>query len=424
MLVKTSRRKFFENILLQTAHAGVFGSALSRSSNSKAQGLVLPHILTIHCHGGWDPTMVFDPKLNITGYAQEANTSILSSPSGISFLHHADRPAVQTFFDTHGTRVAVINGINCRSMSHEQAKLKSSASIDPNTGLMTDWLSVYASRIASHLTIPHLNMDAPYAPGLLGSNCINLSLSNLNTLNQLNFESDKAITSTTSGLIRSLREWSYTSLRDSSTLAGIDGQKSAMPINHLIRSKLLLDTFNGITFSDNDSDFLKRALLALTLFQAGHCQVASIGSLPDDGWDTHRNNYSIQSTNYQSLFSDLDTILTTATNLGILNKLIIVVKSELGRGAQLNSSDGKEHWSFTSGMVVGDIFKGGQTFHSTNNYFVAEQIDPLLGVSLAETNTYLNWEHIFGAIFLMSGVAPDSVWPGIRVAAMILKEIT
>lgn len=418
--MKATRRSFIKKSIAGGAlsHIPMLGKTALGQSNS------LPFILTIHCKGGYDPTMVFDPKAGIAGIAQEPGAATLTSASGIKFTHHPDRPAVQDFFDLYGANCCIVNGITTKSMTHEQALLSSSTSLDPDTGLQTDILLQYSARIASYKQIPHLAIESSCLMGFKGNNAIQIDMNEVSNIQNYS-TTNMALDSTSNQLITSYLQGNFQTLLNSSTQAGVDGQKSsALYYNHT-RSSNLKEVFDAITYKDTDSNFLKSAILALECFKRDKTQSAAIThDGPNSiGWDSHENHFARQSTNFEDLFSELTEILAYADTLGIRSNLHIVIKSDVGRAPYLNSLSGKDHWAFTSGMIISEKFKGGQTLHTTDALLKAAIIDPLVGRSLPDTSVYLSWNHIYAALLLISGMAPETIWPGIRPAVFLLKEL-
>ena len=79
-----------------------------------------------------------------------------------------------------------------------------------------------------------------------------------------------------------------------------------------------------------------------------------------EGWDTHQG-IELQSLNFADLFTYLDGILSDlAAREGLADRVTIVVFSEMGRAPQLNTWGGKDHWTFTSAMLIGAGIAGGQ----------------------------------------------------------------
>ncbi|MEO0605355.1 MAG: DUF1501 domain-containing protein, partial [Myxococcota bacterium] len=82
-------------------------------------------------------------------------------------------------------------------------------------------------------------------------------------------------------------------------------------------------------------------------------------------WDSHDNNDPTQSANFERTFSGLARLLETlratpGTTPGatLMEETVVVVMSEMGRTPRLNGFAGKDHWPYTSWMLVGDGITG------------------------------------------------------------------
>ena len=74
---------------------------------------------------------------------------------------------------------------------------------------------------------------------------------------------------------------------------------------------------------------------------------------------------------FDHLFARLSTIVDTlrstngADGAPLLQNTMIAVLSEMGRTPQLNQSQGKDHWPFTSAMLISDGCEGGRVLGAT-----------------------------------------------------------
>jgi uncharacterized protein (DUF1501 family) len=175
-----------------------------------------------------------------------------------------------------------------------------------------------------------------------------------------------------------------------------------------------------------------KSTLDNNLMLAGHflandySQCISIQAGSPLQWDTHHNNATEQSSNFESLFSALNSLLSSV-NSGSLsalsNNLTIVVKSELGRSPQLNSSlkKGKSHWPFTSTMLWGTGINGGKTFGETDNRLRGLPINPIFGEVNGTGAIPLEMKHIFAALYNLFGIPSTLLMPDTTPASMLLS---
>ena len=73
----------------------------------------------------------------------------------------------------------------------------------------------------------------------------------------------------------------------------------------------------------------------------------------DNGyWDTHGQNRQ-QTRLHSDLFEGLGQLLAELEAAGIRDDTVVLVLSEMGRSPLLNDIAGKDHWPYTSAMMIG-----------------------------------------------------------------------
>ena len=147
----------------------------------------------------------------------------------------------------------------------------------------------------------------------------------------------------------------------------------------------------------------QQAEIALASFKAGVCVSAnlSIGQ-----FDSHANNDRDQMKLIPELLAGIDYMLRRAEELGIRDKLVVVVQSEMGRTPNYNKGDGKDHWSIGSIMFLGAGIKGNRVVGSTDDGQFLHPIDPdTLAVSGdAEKGLRVRPEHVHQALREFAGI--------------------
>src|SRR6185503_6894148 len=108
----------------------------------------------------------------------------------------------------------------------------------------------------------------------------------------------------------------------------------------------------------------QQAEIALASFKAGVCVSAnlSIGQ-----FDSHANNDRDQMKLIPELLAGVDYTLRRAEELGIRDKLVVIIQSEMGRTPNYNKGEGKDHWSIGSAMFLGAGIKGNRIVGATDN---------------------------------------------------------
>ena len=134
--------------------------------DAQAQGTTEPRfLLLIYASGGWDPTMVFDNKIASPNVNVPSGTTGATGGGNIPYVHHADRPAVRTWFDNYGSNAVIINGVHTPALDPNGAFRSMFTAIPPGKFRPIDFMTYYAASLRPNFLAPHIVFDAPYASG-------------------------------------------------------------------------------------------------------------------------------------------------------------------------------------------------------------------------------------------------------------------
>jgi hypothetical protein len=103
-------------------------------------------------------------------------------------------------------------------------------------------------------------------------------------------------------------------------------------------------------------------------------------------------------------------MMTRAEEIGIRDRLIVIIQSEMGRTPWYNGTGGKDHWSITSMMAMGQGIRGnrviGQTTVNPDSGFdqSAAVIDPTT-LENTRDGIHIRPEHIQQAQRELLGIA-------------------
>lgn len=420
---KISRRNAIKRLAQLTAVTGVGAPGLSKVFANPRELGFSPYILTIHCDGGWDPTMVFDNKISSSLVTTEPGSTVSLGAGNLPYIANANRPSVSSFFNQYGSNATIINGITSNSLSHDQAKLYASASFSPETNRYTDWLSFYATQLGSSLPLPHVVIDAPYLPGPYSnftSYLTDAMIAEYQT-EPLTGSSTLAETSLTS--LTSYLQKAYVATLDNNIGTYLDSEKIQAITYSVIKEDYLKTALRSITLDNAKSTFSNHGKIAINLFAKGYSQSVSLQAGKPREWDTHRNHFTKQSTSFEMLFSGLLDILSEADTLGILDKLTIVVKSEMGRAPKINSSEqnGKDHWAYTSSLLWGAGIAKAKVIGATDDSLIGYKINPIFGSYTDPDTTNLNLNHIYAGLFSITGIPYSILMPDIQPASIAVS---
>jgi uncharacterized protein (DUF1501 family) len=107
-----------------------------------------------------------------------------------------------------------------------------------------------------------------------------------------------------------------------------------------------------VSSTDKDgfnNPLLRQAHLALVSCSAG---LTVAFDLEIGGFDTHQGHDARHSTGFMQLTNGIQFLWDTAEELGIADRLVVMVGSDFGRTPWYNDGQGKDHWPVTSVMLM------------------------------------------------------------------------
>ncbi len=373
--------------------------------------------LFVFASGGWDPTWCFAPGLDPSrvdgdpsGYASEA--------AGLPFVESAARPSVRELLERYGDRAAFINGLEVRSLTHERCRRL--LFCGEGEGEADDWAATIAAS-APGWSLPHLVLTGPSFTAAHASSVVRLGPNNqLADLLSGAFTGRSDTPLVVPGAGASAAAQAFARRRAEVWAASQEaGQPAAI-------ATALLSAYDRVDLVRAEADLLDlgdlgtnrlvrvpdRAAAALQCFEVGYSRCALVEHLGlfDHGWDTHSAN-SNQGINFELLFADLLEILDDlaarpgAAGGTLLDETTVVVLSEMGRTARLNAAGGKDHWTFTSAMLIGAGVRGGTVVGAFDDALHGQPVN--LGTGAAEREgTALTPEHLGATLYTLAGLDP------------------
>ena len=145
----------------------------------------------------------------------------------------------------------------------------------------------------------------------------------------------------------------------------------------------------------------QQAEIALASFKAGVCVSAnlSIGQ-----FDSHANNDRDQLKLIPELLEGLAFILHRAEELQIRERLVVIAQSEMGRTPTYNNGNGKDHWSIGSIMFLGPRIQGDRVIGATDDGQFAVRINPQTLTLQPTDGLQLRPEHMLHALRQFAGI--------------------
>ena len=165
--------------------------------------------------------------------------------------------------------------------------------------------------------------------------------------------------------------------------------------------------------------------LAVDALSMGISRCAMLSS--DYNWDTHSENDTGQSDNFQNLFTNLNELMellaaTPGTSKDFLiDETLVVVLSEMGRTPQLNGDDGKDHWPYTSVLMTGPRITSNRVVGDYDSLYYGKKIDRETG-ELYEGGHDLNVEELGATLMLAAGIDPNDHLTGVQGISGIIED--
>jgi uncharacterized protein (DUF1501 family) len=326
--------------------------------------------LFLFCKGGWDQTWAFAPVFG-SPYVDMPVDGVADEVGGIPFVDADARPQFRAFLERHAHRTAILNGIEVPSVAHDGCtRIVSTGTVVEGHD---DWASILAGNASGDPMLPLVHFAGPSYAATYASSVVRVGgrnqLVDLLSPDVLT-RSDLPVTPPGASVeaLMDARVSALAQARASAAGAGWERrlyEGAAVAEERLARLKTL-----GFGSSVATSASLQDQVdLALDYLAAGHARVAMVQYAAWDGvfngWDTH-TAIDLQGNHYSELF---DVLLAAVDRAEVepgpdggtlLDELVVVVFSEMGRYPLLNGDGGKDHWTWTSAMLVGSGVAGGR----------------------------------------------------------------
>ncbi|MFT4976946.1 MAG: hypothetical protein ACI8S6_002851 [Myxococcota bacterium] len=383
-------------------------------------------ILFVVSYGGWDPTRVFADEFWNPNVDMERSAGPVSI-GGLTYISHAERPSVDQFFAQHHSRTLILNGLQVPSVAHENClRLVMTGSTSSERA---DWPSIVAHEQAADYALPHIVIQGPAFPGAAGS----------------------AVTRTgSSGQLEGLLDGSILGWSDDYTRAPsvtAEDQMDAYLARRLaavaethpaasMRSRAAsyqaaqarargLKDLGGVLDWSGGTDLGAQIDLAVGALSLGVSRCAMLSS--NYGWDSHTDNDAVQSTNFEGLFSNLSELMDRLAaapgqrTASLADETLVVVLSEMGRTPQLNPDNGKDHWPYTSAMLIGPRITGDRVVGAFDGFYYGRRIDRATG-EVDDGGHDLSVEELGATLMLAAGIDPGDHLTGVQGIAGVIQD--
>jgi hypothetical protein len=367
----------------------------------------------LFCKGGWDTTYAFTPAADTPGVEGDPD-GVAAEAGGIRFVDSEARPSVRAFFETHGPRTCLINGLEVRSITHDRCTrfLMTGRADDASD----DWPTLIAASSAETLLLPHLAMSGPVFLSEHAASVVRMGPGGqLPAL--LSGEALSSSDLSVSALEDELEALVSAHLQDRAAAleAGGEGRTArfARGYGQALRDVEALGAYADklALGADMDQALCGQDTLAeidtlLESFSLGlsRCGIVQYAGVCAGTFDTHSVN-SQQSEHLEELFGVLDYLMAGVSARGLEERVTAVVVSEMGREPLLNADGGKGHWTFTSALLVGAGVRGGQVVGGMDGDFFGQKIDLASGEA-TDGGERLTSSHLGATLLALADVDP------------------
>ncbi len=366
-----------------------------------------PYYIVFNASGGWDTTYLMDPKGvgEINRLYKEGDILTKGAHKfAPNAAHKEGGVSNEDFYKEFGDELLVLNGIDYSVNNHSPgARYMATGKLDSLA------YPTFAALVAackgpscplSFLTFGNYsntgNLVAmsrvPYLPSLQKVANADGIDGNARSLYHDDFVTQR--------IERALKEQTDAQL-SKAVLPRIERAESMLYAAQL-NSKALERVTPYIPKSIPKGRLSQQAEIALASFKAGVCVSAN---LTIGQFDSHANNDKDQMKLIPEFLAGIAYTMRRAEELGIRDKLVVVIQSEMGRTPTYNKGNGKDHWSIGSIMFMGRGIRGNRVIGATDAGQFAVPIDATTLALDKDKGTRVRPEHLHLALREFADIA-------------------
>jgi hypothetical protein len=376
--------------------------------------------------GAWETTTVFDPHFGTNMIDMDPDTYI-KTVGNLKHTGGMDRPNTERFFQRWGRKTSIVNGLDAHSVGHASGTQLTLTGTSASS--YSDWPTTLAANGKGEYPLPHLVFSGPNFAGNDGSAVVRAGGGTLLDLitASINGSSDNptpVFDPPADSIVDAFVHKKIANFSAKHEIAGGDSYRRADAfLNNTERAMEIESRQFEAGLNDLGNSMLDQALKATEMMRLGLTRTAMI-RIPG-GWDCH-GGVQVNAPQFENFFMALDTLMehmSTTPGLStqyLADEVVIVAMSEFGRTPLLNGGGGKDHWPFTSSLIIGSGVRGGHSVGATDDALIGLPVDFRTGQ--ADNNgTLLGTEHLGTAILKLGGLDPEQYLPGIEPFEAILR---
>jgi hypothetical protein len=374
--MRIDRRDFLK--LAAAAGLTVAGPSLASRTAHASGPYAGPFWVTIHASGGWDPTLLCDPKGRVSEDDEQPINSYFNDQIGTAgAFRFAPVDGHADFFERHRERLLVLNGIDMGTNSHDTgtramwsggtanempalaAIVAATRTQTPPLAFLTNGGYERTAQLVAPTRIPNVDaiQEIAYPHRLSGGD-----------------PDSSLFTDTTQARIAAAR---LARLERQTERATLPRHRAALSTLYTARASenelVALSDYLPSELDSTNNPLRRQAQVAVAGFKAG---LTVSANLVIGGFDTHGNHDSSHTPRMQMVLQGVDFLLEEAERQGIADQIVLIVGSDFARTPWYNEGNGKDHWSVTSMMMMGPGIRGGRVIGATNERQEPIGVDP------------------------------------------------
>ncbi|MDP3276627.1 MAG: DUF1501 domain-containing protein [Deltaproteobacteria bacterium] len=331
----------------------------------------------LNAGGGWDPTMVCDPKGGETNRGFTAAQIREAGNIRYAPVNYTGEGGYsnQRFFEKFSPRLMVLNGVDMQTNNHDSGNRYTWS------GHLEDGYPPLAAIIGAAL--------APGRPLAFLSNggyentqgIVPLTrVNDLGTISRIafpnrpdpaNMTSRYHSTDTAARIARYQQERLH-AMGATQTLPVFDRamrQLEATRSGGNLLERLLQFLPDNATINGLNNTVARQGFVALAAYQAG---LTAAANLDVGGFDTHSDHDTQQGNALVRVLRGIDLIMDRVDALNLREKVVLIVGSDFGRTPFYNMQNGKDHWANTSIMMMGAGIPGNRVVGASTDGTAAQ----------------------------------------------------
>ncbi len=408
-----NRREFIRKLSLAAGYCAAPVGGLRNVFAQTAFGGKL--LFCLQLDGGMDVTSYCDPKMNVAG-EEEINIWARSSETltagNISYAPFASN---QTLFEKYYQDMLVINGVDAQTNSHSVGVVHNWSG--RNSEGYPSLTALYAASNAPQFPLAYLNFGGfGNTQELIRSSRISDIRQIRNILFPNNDQWNPGIQyrrASDFDRIRALQMQSAQRLADEANITAGNRDNRQYFAEALTQVEGLDDFANSIpsedqlqesrTLSQNFwSNLHQQIQISLIAMRAG---VTVAADLFEGGYDTHQDHDQGHTILLNNLNDAIDYFWTYAEELGLADRIVLLIGSDFGRTPHYNSGAGKDHWPIGSYMVMErNASYTNRVFGETDGGHNAYPVDLTTGVQDYLNGVRIHPKHVHKAMRQYLGI--------------------